>query len=134
MNAKLRFSERKLNAKSAAKFAAVADRTYNNHIKSVIVPGHDGKQYLVIFTFQAGEIAMECHTKTGVGLIPCKGGNVAVCYHMMAAIVRAAEESKKSVSFCQTQDVAERLAKLGGKVFKLVSRKNPENNLWAVIK
>ena len=134
MTTKTYFDEKKTNAQSAARFGLITDKSHDNHVKSVTVPGHDGKSYLVIFSYLKGEIVVDCNCRTAIGIKPCQGSYHGVCYHSMAAVIKAAQETGKKVSFCQSEESANRVAKLGGKVILVTSRRNARKHLWVVVK
>ena len=96
------------------------------------VPGSDGKRYLVTRRKKTNEYrcVLECG---GYGQQPCKGNsNGAVCYHVIQAIISAALEAKREVSFCESQADAERLSRLGGTLYK-VSSGQGRGKVWIVV-
>ena len=73
-----------------------------------LVPGSDGKRYLV--TRRKGEARFRCDLETGNGLLSCPGNsNGQICYHVLQAIIAATKaKSGKNVSFCSNKKDAQR--------------------------
>lgn len=123
-------------SKSAALFGKVMGRDRAGHVKSVLVPGTEGKQYQVIirWTRLAAHLVCEteCNLLTGpTGLVPCKGNEKSLCYHSKAAILIASNGIGR-VSFCLSRADADRLARLyGGSIFPVASRQSAVMR-WAV--
>lgn len=116
------FSNRVQEARSAAKFAKVVSRTREGDGKTILVPGHNGKQYYVIIRRnKKGSLITECRLSTPHGLInECKGNCVVVCYHSMAAIIALANERNYNISISEKRQNAKRR---GGNVFTISNHK-----------
>jgi len=100
-----------------------------------LVPGSEGRRYEV--RRLANSNAFECHrlvgsNPTGFGRQPCLGNTYSVCYHVLAAVYSAASERKSKVAFCESQEDARRLARLGGKVYRVRSAQSGKS-VWAVL-
>lgn len=71
----------------------VLQRDKEGRIKSVLVPGTDGKQYMVILKRDSLGFNVECQLQAGtmghVGF--CKSGNL-MCYHGLAAVMLALKD------------------------------------------
>lgn len=106
---------------AASQFAKVLTRDAHDHVKSVIVPGSEAKQYLVILR-REGVLSAECLLRTGAGDIPCQGNSRTLCYHARAALRVAAGAHR--VHFCELWEDAQRLAHTGGRVAKVVSHQS----------
>lgn len=121
--------DRKDKRVAALQFAYVQERDNQGKVKSVLVPGTEGKLYKVILRRIANDptrlngIQTECLCQTGIGSIPCKGnGRHTICYHSQAAVMLAAQESGK-VSWCEDREGAERLTHLNhGQIVPVTSR------------
>ena len=78
----------KSSAYKASEFCHTLQLDKDDRVKSVSVPGHEGKSYRVILRRNgaiSGEynraITTECHLTTSNGDIPCKGNPDSICYH-----------------------------------------------------
>ena len=103
--------------------------------KVLLVPGSGGKRYQVIIR-RSNVISVECRCEAGgIGYIPCKGNslNETICRHSMTAIAKSADLLGLKVSFCEKEDDAIRLSKLGGKAYPIVSFQS-KGKVWGVVK
>jgi len=118
-------SLRVAKAKAAAKFAAIVTRDRDNKPATLVVPGTSGKRYQQILRRSKRVITSECRLETGSGYVNCKGNsNGHVCYHSIAATIAVAQDAGCSVSFCSSEQDADRLAHMGGSVAQLGSRQS----------
>ncbi len=95
-------------ARAAAKFAAVLQRDKQGRVRSVIVPGHEGKQYQVIIRreFSTG-ISVECLLSTNAGHVAqCAGNSHSICYHALAALIKAVGDRRILFSVNNAKRVA----------------------------
>ena len=126
-------SERTTKARAAAQFGKITSRDRDGRVKTVLVPGSDGKQYQVILRRSPG-LSTECRLDTGHGHLACKSNaNGYICYHSMAALTLASIDKGLSVRFCTTEYAAALLARLGGIVVPVISRQGI-GRLWIVAK
>lgn len=68
------------------------------------------------------------------GLCNCKGNEKTVCYHSMAAIIKAAELKNQTVVFFDNFSQALNYSKLGGKLVKVQSTQGNKKHGWIVVK
>ena len=115
---------------AATRFTKVLSYDAAKHVKTVLVPGSDCKQYLVIIRRQ-GTLSTECLLQTGGGDIPCQGNSTSLCYHSRAALRIAAGAHR--LHFCELRENAERLSHAGGKIATVVSHQSGKKN-WIVVK
>ena len=128
---KTNLKARVCKAKAAVPFISVLQNDKAGRLRNAVVPGSDGKQYDVILWREHGGIQAECNLKTSGGGVNCQGAESTVCYHMIAAVIKAAGDRK--VAFCQNEPDARRLANvLHADVFKVASRWHSERKLWLV--
>ena len=126
-------SERTTHARAAARFGKVLSRDRDGRVKTVLLPGTDGKQYQVILRRRGG-LSTECRLDTGHGHLACAGNsNGHVCYHSIAAVQVASKDAGLSARFCATEKAATRLARLGGIKVSLNSHQGA-GRLWVVAK
>lgn len=108
-------------SRAAARFAKVIENDTVGRARLVVVPGSEGKQYTVeLIRWDAhGMILTDCHDHTEI----CKGNSAmregpgGICYHSLAALVAAGARRKHLVRFCEDDQDASRLTRLGYKVF-----------------
>ena len=123
--------ERTTRARAAARFGQVLSRDRDGRVKTVLVPGSDGKQYQVILR-RGAALTTECRLDTGHGHLDCAGNaNGHVCYHSIAAVALASRDAGLNARFCATETAAKRLARLGGTLVSLNSRQGT-GRLWIV--
>jgi len=126
-------SERTTKARAAARFGHVLSRDKEGRVKTVLLPGTDGKQYQVILR-RSPSLSTECRLDTEHGHLACAGNsNGHVCYHSLAAVTLASRDAGLSARFCATETAARRLARLGGTLVPLNSRQGT-GRLWVVAK
>ena len=127
-----RFEVAKFVAKSG--LAHVTSRDYVGMVKTVIVPGSEAKQYNVILRRGLGYIAAECQLLTGGGAIPCEGGRETLCRHSIAAIIVAALDKGKVVSFAKDEKAANKLMNFGGMLVSAWSVYRPTKRFYFIVK
>ena len=113
-------------ARRVAPFTGVIE-TSGDKPSVLAVPGHDGRTYNVRL-HRARRLTYWCG---------CQGATRGVCYHGMAAVIRAAQEGGYCVSWTGKGDdgraKAHRLVNLGGQVLSLTSERS-RVSAWAVVK
>lgn len=119
-------------AKAAMLFASIQQRDRGGKIKTVIIPGSNGKLYQVIIRRHRG-ISTELLLVTNNSTIKPKYA-AQVTYHQMAVIELAANENGYKLTWCANREDAKRLANLGGKVFNIRNHDNPTNRMWGVMR
>jgi len=63
----------------------------------------------------------------------CAGSRKYFCYHMLAALEFAAADQGMTLSWCESKEDAERLARIDGKVFHARSLQS-DAEVWGVVK
>lgn len=113
--------DRVIKARMAVSFASVLSTDKNGKVKTVLVPGSDGKRYHVILRRHGGVWSGECRLDVGPpGHVPCKGNaNGYSCYHTITAVIVSAEEAGYHVQFTDAEPKARRLERLGMKAYCL---------------
>lgn len=110
------------DAKSVAGFVGV-DRVVGGVPVSLSVPGHDGRHYKVELE-RDRVLSYWCD---------CKGASHSVCYHGLAAAIKAATEKGYTLTWTQNKANAQRLANLGGRVISLTSSRS-KVRAWGVLR
>lgn len=130
MISKSNLPNRTKKARAASQFAKSLGTDSIGRANVIEVPGSDGKRYTVKLTRwdSLDLIYTTCENGT-----VCKGNSLTVCYHSMSAILHAAN-GKADVRFCASLEDADRLAKMGGKVLRVVSEQAPDSNLYTVVR
>jgi len=132
---KTRLAQRVEMARAAMEFALVMGRNKLGQPTHIQVPGHAGKRYEQFIrrndNRQSG-LTVECQLNTGCGPIPCPGNNGHICYHSLSAVELAVKESGKKASWCQTREIADLRARMGGQVIPVQSWKGT-GILYAVV-
>lgn len=115
-------------AKATTQFiGVVGDGKYTTYT----VPGSGGKQYRVKIR-RNGSLSVQCWLEAGGA--DCAGNiNGTVCYHGMAVCEKLAASVDKTIAWCASKADAERLARLGGDVFKVKSHQSG-SVMWGVCK
>lgn len=91
------------------------------------VPGSDGKHYDVLVRRSRKLYEVECLLSvTGTSQESCPGNLHGICYHTRAAVAKCAlEQGYKHVSFCKTEQDAQRIQNLThGKTTRVASRQS----------
>ena len=110
------------DARAVAGFVGI-DKVVSGVPVSLSVPGHDGRQYRV-------ELERDRVLSYWCG---CKGASHSVCYHGLAAAIKAATERGYTLTWTQNKSDARRLANLGGRVISLTSSRS-KVRAWGVLK
>lgn len=118
--------DRVTKARHAVSFAKVMSTDKDGNVKTIIVPGSDGKRYHVILRRFGGVWSGKCRLEVhGNNHVPCKGNsNGYSCYHTITAVIVAAEQSGYRVQFTDAEPKARLLERLGFHAYKL----QPWNN------
>lgn len=122
----------KLTERILVPFAAITSTTPNTHTSTVLVPGHNAAQYEVIVRRGKGIITSECAKRVSCGTVSCLGNLKALCYHSRIAVMRVAHDAGYSVAFCATSGDALVLSRIGGHVYRVVSRTS-NSEKWCVV-
>jgi hypothetical protein len=96
-------------AKAAEKFAKILEFDERGRVKTVQVPGTEGKTYIVRFTRENGQLEATCENATGVIHRQCISHAKVPCYHVMAAVQVAARHSGRKVMWCANYPDAKNL-------------------------
>lgn len=103
------------------------DRPFRFH-----VPGHTGRHYEVSFE-RNDHLGAYCHRQDDDSGNACHGNSHAICYHVLASCLVAAESQGKVLSWCNGEADAERLARTGGEVFSVKSAQSG-TSAWGVVR
>jgi len=100
-----------------------------------LVPGSEGRRYEVRRLAKTN--SFECHrligrNSQGFGRQPCLGNSYSLCYHVLAAVYSAAAEKRLTIAFCESEEAAQKLSRLGGKVYRISSAQSGKS-VWAVL-
>lgn len=136
--------QQRQKAKVAIVFSQVLTRDNKNRVKTVLVPGSEGKQYRVIlrrFSFESGfsKITTECHQLLEHNnTCTCKGNNNAraskVCYHSQCAVDLALDDAGFTGAWCWTYSDAVRLNLMKkGMIVLVESHQNEKQRAWVVV-
>lgn len=134
--------KRKPKSDIAKKFVGVTQRDKQGRPKVLVSPGSNGKRYQIIVRrlHQTSTITLECRLETGAGYLECLGNSrqkvrqqETICYHAMAAFDYVVGEKGLKAHWCQSEEKANKLANLGGKVFIVRSHQNGAI-AWVVVK
>lgn len=90
-------------AKAASKFAKVLTFDPIGRPTEVLVPGTEGKQYLVRFNRSNGFLQATCENVTTLPHRQCISHAKVPCYHVMAAIEVCARIAKHAVVWCSNE-------------------------------
>ena len=97
-----------------------------------LVPGSEGKQYLV--TRRKGTNQFKCVLDCGgYGQQDCRGNENGLCYHILTAILAGAKAKGYKAAICETLEDAIILKNLGGQVYRVTSAQSGKA-IWMVIK
>ena len=88
--------ERVAKARAAARFAQILQLDGKDRPTIVLVPGSQGKQYVVKF-YRGKEFEATCENVTGKYPVQCISHAKVACYHVLAATMVIAAEQNKSV-------------------------------------
>lgn len=125
------------SARNAKEFVQVLKSDSEGRPQMFLVPGHRGRRYRIVLERNSGLQAFCYRGKGTLGNEPedhtCDGNSHAVCYHVLAACLVAAEVQGKTLSWCDSQADAKRLARVGGKVFTVKSAQSG-TSAWGVVR
>lgn len=120
-------------ARATLPFVKVNSTDIHNRPKDLFVPGTQAKTYNVIIK-RNSDILVECFITPHNDAVRCKGSLNSVCYHAIGALIYSAELSGLKVAVCDTEHRAMTRSKLGGNIFKVISRRAiVDNPLWIVV-
>lgn len=96
------------------------------------VPGHEGRTYLVSLLRQDGTIQTHCRRDTQRHQ-DCLGSTYHICYHSVAAALKAARMLGLKTAVCQDEATAYRVARLhpGAKITQVIAR--PSGKAWWIV-
>jgi hypothetical protein len=122
----------KQSARHVKEFCQIWNRDAEGRPTVIFVPGHNGHRYGVRIK-RNGNIGVQCF-RQDVQNVECKGNsNGHICYHALAALEFAAEDQGLTLSWCESEQDAERLARIEGKVFHAKSLQS-DAEVWGVVK
>lgn len=133
---------RKLKSSIAKIFIGVIKRNAEGMPTVLLSPGSNGKRYQIIIRrfSKLNKVTLECRLETGAGYLGCPGNGrrkvrqqETICYHARAALDFAVEEKGLKAFWSQSEEKANKLANLGGKVFIVRSHQNSAI-AWVVVK
>lgn len=131
---KANLKNRVKQAQAAMNFAKVMQYTPEGKIKTVIVPGHDGKQYHVILRRgKRGKLTTELNLLVNGSLLKTHY-TAQITYHCLSVVMLAAQEQGYKVTWTANQEDAERLSNFGGRVFAVSCWENRSNKMYGVMK
>jgi hypothetical protein len=121
-------------ARAAIAFAKIMQRNKQGQIKSVVLPGSEGKRYQVIVRRSNKRLSTELLLLTGnCGHIKPKY-SAQITYHQMAAIMMAASEAGYKIAWAANYQDTKRLERLGGKLFCLHNFDNQNKVMYGIMK
>lgn len=125
-------------ARATLPFIKVNMTDVNGRPKDLFVPGTQSKTYNVILkrTNDADNIKRiftECFVVPHGDSIRCMGSMNAVCYHALGALIYITKQKEFKIAICDTEQKAITRSRLGGDIFKVISRKAVNNPLWIVV-
>jgi hypothetical protein len=119
------------SAKRAIEFTRIVGRDKEGRPSYLEVPGHDSKRYFVKLRRNGVGLLSHCYLdRSGYGNADCPSRQV--CYHTLAAIMKAAREVNMRVIWCSSEANARRLLNLGGQVFYVTN--NHGKKAWGIVK
>lgn len=124
--------DRIAKAKAAVMFAKISQYDSTGKVKSVFVPGSEGKLYQVIIRRNRSlttELLLIVNNQT---VKPEYSAQIT--YHQMAAIMIAAKEQGYVITWTSNREDAVRLSNLGGTVFHVSNFDNSESKMWGVMR
>ena len=125
-------------ARSTLPFVKVNMTDASGRPKDLFVPGTQAKVYNVILkrTNDAENIKrifIECFITPHGDAVRCMGSMNAVCYHAIGALIYTTKEKGFKIAICDSKQKAITRSRLGGNIFKVISRKAVDNPLWIVV-
>lgn len=124
-----------VSAKRASEFANIQKTDNRGRVIHALVPGHKGVWYEVLINrhLEDGQQVISTQCTSAKDKVPCKGNANHICYHSLAAIMAGAEKTKVKVSFCSSQESAEKLANIGGTTHVVRSQQS-KKAIWMIAK
>ena len=119
------------SARNVVEFVQVLKTDSEGRPYLFLVPGHQGRRYQVELERNGG-LRATCKDITKKGQ-SCDGNLHAVCYHVLASCLIAAEVQGKELSWCESETDAERLARVGGETFSVASAQSGKS-AWGVMR
>jgi hypothetical protein len=131
-------------AKLVILFSSVLTRDNKGRVKSVLVPGSNGKQYRVIIrrftnSSHVSKLTVECHQLlNGNNICTCKGNSNQkahkICYHSQCAIDLALDDAGFTGFWCWSSQDAVKLNQMKkGQIVLVESRQNSKQYAWLVV-
>lgn len=117
----------------AASFVGVLRRDNEGKAVRLTVPGHDGRWYVVGIERKSASATCMRMDYGNEGVHCAGNSNGTVCYHVLAAMEKIAQESGYKVAWCPNDKVAHKLAHTGGKVLCVKSAQG-QGRAWGVAK
>ena len=122
----------KSSARNVSEFCDIRARDAEGRATIVFVPGHEGREYFV-FIHRNDALKVRCNQPGPCGNHGCEGSRKHFCYHMLAALEFTAADQGMTLSWCESKEDAERLARIDGKVFHARSLQS-DAEVWGVVK
>lgn len=120
-------------AKAAMLFAKVSQYDADGKVKSVLLPGSEGKQYQVIIRRRNGQMSTELLLIVNNQAVkPTYGAQIT--YQQMSAVMLSAKEQGYTITWTANRLDAVKLSNLGGTVFHISNFDNPTNLMWGVMR
>ena len=120
------------SARNAKEFVHILAKDNQSRPTRFHVPGHARRHYEVSLE-RNDHLGAYCFREDDDSGDACRGNSHAVCYHVLAACLIAAEAQGKELSWCESETDAERLARVGGKVFTVKSAQSGMS-AWGVVR
>lgn len=130
---KTNLPDRVEKAKAAMLFAKVNQYDADGKVKSVIVPGSNGKQYQIIIRRNHGIMSTELLLVVNKQTVKPEFG-AQITYHQLTAVMVSANEAGYTVNWTANREDAVRLSRISGKVFHIYNFDNPTSVMWGVMK
>lgn len=130
---KTNLPDRVEKAKAAMNFAKINQYGADGKVKSVLVPGSEGKQYQVIIRRNRGVMSTEL-------LLVVNGQTIkptyskTLTYHSLTAVMIAAKHIGYDVVWTANREDAVRLSRIGGSVFHIYNFDNTTETMWGVMR
>lgn len=107
-------------ARAAARFAKIEECDDLGRARLFTIPGSEGKQYHVeMVRLDAYPMILTyCYLDTDQACLgnTTHAGASGVCYHSLAALVKAAQNARREIVFCETEQDAKCLERLGYRI------------------
>lgn len=129
------FRDRVDKARTTIPFIKVNKFDKSGKPKDLFVPGSLSKTYNVLITrADQNRIFVECFIHLGANGngVKCRGSLNSVCYHAIGAIIHAIEKKGYKASVSAVEASANIRSRIGGEVYKIISKNVIDNPLWIV--